>query len=144
MTALVLKFEKAENIGKTKYNTFYSNSNAEIIINDSDIYDAVKSVYSTIIWKFHNTLEKGSGWVIDSVLHHTINFLKHEPLSGINYIKLPKELDHPRKGLINIQNMDESECLKRCLVRYLHPAGHPPAKIRKFDKEFEREHDLRI
>ena len=31
------------------------------------------------------------------------------PLAGSIYIKLPKELDHPRKGLINIQNIDENE-----------------------------------
>ena len=24
----------------------------------------------------------------------------------------PKELDHPKKGLINIQNIDDNECFK--------------------------------
>lgn len=28
-----------------------------------------------------------------------------------------------RESLINIQNTDNNECLKWCLVRYLHPSG---------------------
>ena len=32
-------------------------------------------------------------------------------------IKLPKELDHPRKGLINIQNIDDNECFKGTLMQ---------------------------
>ena len=37
MTALVLEFKKIESEDKTKYDTFHSNSKAEIIINKSDI-----------------------------------------------------------------------------------------------------------
>ena len=35
MTALVLVFENIESEDKTKYDTFYSNSKAEIIINET-------------------------------------------------------------------------------------------------------------
>ena len=41
-----------------------------------------------------------------SVIDHTISISKYNPLAGSIYIKLPKELDHPRKVLINIQNID--------------------------------------
>ena len=34
---------------------------------------------------------------------------------GRSYINLPKELDNPRKGLINIQNIDDNEYLKWCI-----------------------------
>ena len=67
---------------------------------------------------FQKSLEKGSGWVIDSVIDHNINISKYYPLAGSSYIKLPKESDHPGKGLINIQNIDDNECFKWCLVRY--------------------------
>ena len=46
-------------------------------------------------------------------------------------MKLPKELDHPKKELIYIQNIDDSECFKLCLVRYLSPADHHLARIAK-------------
>ena len=42
-------------------------------------------------------------------MEHNINISKYNPLAGSIYIKLPKALDHPRKGLINIQNIDDSE-----------------------------------
>ena len=48
----------------------------------------------------------------DSVIGHNFNVPKYTQLAGRSYIKLPKELDHPRKGLINIQNTDNNECFK--------------------------------
>ena len=53
-------------------------------------------------------LGQDSGWIISSVLEHTINFSKYNPLAGINYIEFPKEKEHPKKGFINIPNGDES------------------------------------
>ena len=50
-------------------------------------------------------------WSIDSVVDHTINISKYNPLAGSSYIKLPKELNYPRKGLINVQNIDEMKAL---------------------------------
>ena len=60
----------------------------------------------------------------------------YNPIAGGNYIKLSKELDHPRKGLINIQNIDDNKCFKWFLVKYLHPADHHPARIKNADKIF--------
>ena len=55
---------------------------------------------------------KSLSWIIDSVIDHAISISKYNPLAGSSYIKLPKESDHPRKGLINIQNTDDNECFK--------------------------------
>ena len=33
-----------------------------------------------------------------------------------------------KKGSINIQNIDDNECFKWFLVRYLHPRDHHPEK----------------
>ena len=55
---------------------------------------------------------KGLGWIVDSVIDQTIIISKYNPLAGSCYIKLPKELDHPRKELINIQSIDDNECFK--------------------------------
>ena len=53
------------------------------MINESEIDDGLESIYSI--------------WIIDSVIDHSINISKYNPLAGSSYIKLPKELDHPRK-----------------------------------------------
>ena len=76
-----------------------------------------KSVYNTIISNIQKYLGKGSGWIFDSVINNNINVSKHNPLTSSSYMKLPKELHHPRKSLINIQNIDCNECFKWCLDR---------------------------
>ena len=66
-----------------------------------------KSFYTTIIANVQKSLGKGSGWIIDSVIDHTISISKHNHLGGSSYIKLPKELDHPKKicGKLWIMNV---------------------------------------
>ena len=54
---------------------------------------------------------------MDSVIDHTTSISKHNPLARNSYIKLPKELDHPRKGLINIRNIEDNECFKWSIIR---------------------------
>ena len=54
---------------------------------------SIAELYQT----YKKFLGKDSGWIIDSVIDHNINISKHNPLAGSSYIKLPKELDHPRK-----------------------------------------------
>ena len=108
MTTLVLMFKKIESEDKTKCDT-YSNSKAEITVNESDINDVFQSIYTTVISNIQKSLGKGSGWIIDSVFSHTISISKYNPLAGSSYIELPKELKHPRKRLINIQNTDDNE-----------------------------------
>ena len=127
MKILVLVFKDIESEVKTKYETFYSNSKAEIIINESDNDDA-RSIYTTIILNIQKSLGKGSGQIIDSVIDQNISVSKDNPLAGSSYIKLPKELNHPRKGLINIQNIDDNKYFKWSIVRYLNPAKSSRSK----------------
>ena len=88
-------------------------------------------IYTTVITNIQKSLGKGSGWIIDSVIDHTISISKYNPLTGSSYIKLPKELDHPRKALINVQNADDNDCFKWYLVRYLNAADHNPRRKTK-------------
>ena len=50
--------------------------------------------------KHKKYLAKGSSWTFDSVIDHNISISKYNPLAGSSYVKLTKELDHARKGLI--------------------------------------------
>ena len=45
-----------------------------------------------------NSLGKGSGWIIGSVIRHTIGLSKNNPLAGSSYIKLPEENKPSKKG----------------------------------------------
>ena len=124
---------------KTKFDKFYSSSKTEIIINESDIENVFQSIYTIIIANIQNALGNGSGWIISSFVDHTISISKSNPLAGSSYIKLPKELDHPRRDLINIQNT----CFKGCLFRYLDPADDNPRRIAKADKGFAKRLDFK-
>ena len=83
-----------------------------------------------VISNIQKSFEKGSDWIIDSVIDHNNSILKlllviqyncfqikDYSLAGSSYIELPKELNHQRKGLINIQNIDDNGCFKWCLIR---------------------------
>ena len=95
MTALKIEFKKIENDDATKCTTFYSNSKAQTIVNESDIDDVFESIYTTIISNIQKYLGKVSGWIIDSVVRHIIIISKYNPLAVSSYFKLPNELDHP-------------------------------------------------
>ena len=65
---------------------------------------SINSYYKHI--RYTKFIRKRTGWIIDLVIDHANSISKYNPLAGSSYIKLPKELEHPRKGLINIQNID--------------------------------------
>ena len=73
MKTLVLVFKKTESEDKTKYDSFYLSPKAKVIINECDTDDVLQSIYTTIITNIRRFLEKGSGWIIDSVIHHTFS-----------------------------------------------------------------------
>ena len=81
-TALVLMFKKIESKDETKYENFYSSSKVEIIINESDTENVLKSIYTTITSNIKKYLGKGSGWIIDSVFDHNISISKYNSLAG--------------------------------------------------------------
>ena len=133
-----LSLKVLKNDDKTLNSNFYSNLKAETVVEESDIDDVLKSIYITVISYLQKSLGQGSGWIINSVTDHSTNISKYSSLAGTRYIKLPRELDHPKKGLINIQRIDDDECFKWCLVRYLHPVDRNPIRIAKADKDFSK------
>ena len=102
VTTLALVFKKIESEDKTKYENFYSSSKAEIIINESDIDNAFQSISTTITTKIQRSLEKGSRWITDKTINHTISIPVYNSLAEYIYIKLLKELDHSIIRLIVI------------------------------------------
>ena len=64
-----------------------------------------------------------------------LNISSYLPLTGSTYIKLPVVLQHPMKGLTNIQNNDNKYFLW-CHVRHLNLVGKKLQRIRKIDRDF--------
>ena len=78
-----------------------------------------------------------------SIIGHTIGTSVYNPLAESSYIKLPKDLDHPRKILINIQCIYDNECFKLCLIRYLNPSDCKQVRITRADKDLTKKLDFK-
>ena len=92
---------------KTKYSIFYSNSNAETIIYQSDIDDVFESMYSAIISSIQKSLGKDSGWNINSDFDLNSNISNCVTFAGSSYFKLRdcQRNNTSKKSLINIENI---------------------------------------
>ena len=90
--------------------------------------------FQEIIYRLDNWVSNGSGWIVEEIISQYLNLSTYLPLSGSTYIKFPKELNHPMKGLINIQN-NGNKCFLWCHVRHLNLDGVKLERITKKDKE---------
>ena len=80
-------------------------------------------------------LEKVLVGLLIQFIDYIIIVSKHNPLAGRSCIKLPKELNHSKEGLNDVQNFNDNECFKWCLVRYLNLVDQPARTI-KIDKDY--------
>ena len=115
--------------------TAYFNSKPKTIINKTQITEELQSSKHEILNITSQWISEGSGWTIESVDNHYLNIVQYEPMKGSSYIKLPEELRHNKKGLINLKNKD-NECFRWCHIRYLNPQDKYPQRIKKIDKEY--------
>ena len=99
-----------------EHSTVYLNSLTKTVIGEKYFSN---ECFDEIIFRLKNWISRGSGWNVDSILNQYLNISGYKPLSGSIYCKLPKELSHPMKGLINIKNNDNN-CFLWCHVRYLN------------------------
>ena len=113
----------------------YFNSKTASIINNIQINEVIQSSIQQILKKIGQLLSEGSGWIIDSVDSHYLNIVKHKPMKGKSYIKLPPELQNSSKGLINIKNND-NECFRWCHIRHLNPQEVHSERIKTSDRSF--------
>ena len=118
--------------------TLYLNSRVKTIVNETEMEESVGEASSELA--AHSGIQKlrGSGWVLMSIDVQYLSVVMYNPLQDLSYVELPKELQHPKKGLINLQNRD-NECFRWCHVRCLHPQKTNPDRIKKIDKEFVKE-----
>ena len=121
--------------GKIIYKTAYFNSPPQTIINNPEINESLEVSKQNILNKIAVWISEGSGWTVKSVDNHYLNVVKYQPMKGSSYIKLPQELRHNAKGLINIKN-DDNECFRWCHIRHLNPQAKDSQRIKKVDKQF--------
>ena len=128
MTVLLYKHKMNGNI---EYSPVYFNSTTKTEINSE--YMLHKS-FQEVLCRTDNWINKGSGWITESIDGEYVNISAYSPLIGSTYIELPDELKHSRKGLINIKNND-NKCFLWCHIRHLNFVERNPQRITKEDKE---------
>ena len=128
---LCILLSKVKSSDFIEYSTIYLNSLTKTVIGEKYF---LNECFNEIIFRLENWISHGSGWNVDSILNQYLNISSYKPLSGTTYHKLPKELSHPMKCLINIQNND-NKCFLGCHVRYLNSKGVKLSRITKEDKK---------
>ena len=101
--ALAVFSSKIKTDGSIEYSPLYFNPTTKAVINDK--YDLDQS-FQEIFYRIYNWINEGSGWIIEKIHNQYLNISAYSPLIGSSYIKLPNELKHSKKRLINIQNDD--------------------------------------
>ena len=114
-----------------EHSTVYLNSLTKNLIEKRYFLD---QCFNEIIFRLENWISHESGWVVEEIISQYLNINSYKPLSRSSYCKLPKELSHPMKGLINIQNNDK-KCFLWCNVRHLICKGVKLSRITKEDKK---------
>ena len=136
---LAVLLSKVKNSGETEYSPVYFNSLTKTVINNKF---KLNQSFQEIIYRLENWISHGSGWIVEEIISQYLNLSSYLPLSVITYIKLPVELNHPVKGLINIKNND-NKCFLWCHVRRLNLGGVKLERITKKGKEIAGELNYR-
>jgi len=101
----------------------YFNRVQPIGINEHNM-DTLNHVFNQFVDEVRGEIEawseRGSGWVVDTILEAIINVAQYQPLKGGSYMLLPEKLKN-KKAIINIQNRD-NQCLRWAIRAALFPA----------------------
>ena len=79
----------------------YFNSATKTVINHKF---SLENAFQDILYKIHNWINEGSGWIVEVMESQYINISTYRPLSVSYYLQLPVELRSSKKGLIKIKN----------------------------------------
>ena len=129
LAVLLSKIKTDESI---EYSPVYFNSATKTVINSDE--SGLDQSFQEIWYRIDSWINQGSGWIAESIEEFYLNVSSYSPLIGSTYINLPSELQHPMKGLINIQNND-NKCFLWCHVKHLNLIDKNPQRITKKDKK---------
>ncbi|GBN16724.1 PR domain zinc finger protein 4 [Araneus ventricosus] len=96
--------------------TPYFRSNVQIELASDTVGDHVPASFTKIIEAVEEFIRRGSGWILDKIVHFEMCVAKYQPLRASSYIILPKKLVD-KKAVLNIQNEDQ-KCLVWCLIAH--------------------------
>lgn len=81
-----------------------------------------------------------AGWALVKCIHLELNVAKYRPLNGSSYIKLPQNIIS-KHACLNIQNYEDEQCFKWCILSQLHPTDSNPYRVSNYTS-FQNELDF--
>ena len=75
-------------------------------------------------------INKGSGWIVESIESQYMNISTYRPLSGSSYMDVP----------VNIKNKDQ-KCFLWCHVTHINPSKEHRERVQKTDKKIAKKLD---
>ena len=99
-----------------EFSPVYFNSVTKTVSNQK--FDLGKS-FQEILYRIDAWINKGSGWIVESIEYQYTNMSTFRPLIGSSNVELPVELKSLRKGLINIKNNNQ-KCFLWCHIKHIN------------------------
>ena len=107
---LKVLLHKVKNRNLIEYSTVCLNSLTKTVIGGNTLHSNkyfLGECFNETIFRLQNWISHGSGCNIEEIISQYLNISSYKLLSESTYCKLPKELSHPMKGLVNIKNDDD-------------------------------------
>ena len=95
---------------------------------------SLENAFQEILYRIDNWINEVSSWIVELIKSQYINISTDRPLSGKFHIKLPAELESPKKVLNNIKNNNQ-ECFLWCHVRHINPVKMHHERVTQEDKK---------
>ena len=81
--------------GYTEYSPVYFSSTTKTVINSEYMLD---KTFQEILYRTDNRINRGSGWIIESINGEYVNISAYNPLIGSTYMELSDELKNSKKA----------------------------------------------
>ncbi|GBM21452.1 hypothetical protein AVEN_161062-1 [Araneus ventricosus] len=109
-------FKRESEDGGEERVTPYFRSNVQIELVGDTVGDHVPASFTKILEAVDEFIRRGSGWILDKIVHFELCVAKYQPLRASSYSILPKKLVD-KNAVLNIQNEDQ-KCLVWCLIAH--------------------------
>ena len=98
--------------------TAYFRSQTRTLLRSTQINAMLEESSTKINTSFENYLQRGSGWILESIDYLKVFTAIYEPIRGKSYVPTPKSIVM-KKAVINIRNEDE-KCFEYAIIALQH------------------------
>ena len=96
----------------------YFHSGYVVMNRGTDVLEELKAMDEKIGEKIAQWTSEKSGWTLKKILRLSLNTDKYSPLTGSQYLALPKWI-RDKKAVINVKN-DDDECFQWAILSAIH------------------------